>query len=163
MAENAKQILNVVQQTFPGSEFVEGPAVDLCAGPQNTDVSRLQCIWQKAAQLLRKAEENSSYSSEAESSLLAFSRAAQDIMSNEASNYNLSRLYQGAGLAILATVLSTVSCLMAPVRMTGCTVFFAFLVAGYGTLMFASSYVEEEHQFWYWVLTGWQFYLYTRS
>ena len=25
----------------------------------------------------------------------------------------------------------------------------------YGTMMFASSYVEEEHHFWYWASSGW--------
>ena len=136
--------------------------MDLCAIPQITDVSKLQCSWQKATRLLRKADANSLHALEAESSLLQFSRAAQNIISKEASNYDLNRLYQGAGLALLATFLSAVSCFVAPLRVTGCTTFFGSLVAAYGALMFASSYVEEEQQFWYWMLTGWQFYLYTR-
>jgi len=32
---------------------------------------------------------------------------------------------------------------------------FAFVTIAYGFMMFASSYVEEEQQFWYWICSGW--------
>ena len=37
--------------------------------------------------------------------------------------------------------------------MAGLCLLFVGIV--YGAMMFASSYVEEEHHFWYWVLSGW--------
>jgi len=33
------------------------------------------------------------------------------------------------------------------------------IIAGYGVMMFASSYVEEEHHFWYWTCSSWVVYL----
>jgi len=32
---------------------------------------------------------------------------------------------------------------------------FTIVNIGYGVMMFASSYVEEEQQFWYWACSGW--------
>jgi len=36
---------------------------------------------------------------------------------------------------------------------------FIVIIAGYGVMMFASSYVEEEHHFWYWTCSSWLVYL----
>jgi len=38
-------------------------------------------------------------------------------------------------------------------------VMFFVMVMAYTIMMFASSYVEEEHNFWYWVASGWFFLL----
>lgn len=36
----------------------------------------------------------------------------------------------------------------------------AFIQITHGTIMFASSYVEEEHHFWYWMSSAWVSWLY---
>ncbi len=76
-------------------------------------------------------------------------------MSNTASNYNLSRLGIGVVLAALATVagIATVSTDLLESQATGLWTSFVFIA--YGTMMFASSYVEEEQHFWYWASSSW--------
>ena len=76
-------------------------------------------------------------------------------MSGTASNYDLRRLRIGILLAAVATgaSLATVFTVLLNARSTGIWTFSLTIV--YGVMMFASSYVEEEHHFWYWVSSGW--------
>ena len=87
---------------------------------------------------------------------------AQDVMSSAASNYDVPRLFLGTGLAILICILSflTVPSLR-PISSAG--LYYSLTLILYAVLMFASSYVEEEHNFWYWITSGWFFYLYLGS
>jgi ethanolaminephosphotransferase len=87
---------------------------------------------------------------------------AQDVMSSAASNYDLPRLFLGTGLAIFICILSffTVPSLR-PISSAG--IYYSLTLTLYTVLMFASSYVEEEHNFWYWITSGWFFYLYLGS
>ena len=76
-------------------------------------------------------------------------------MSSTASDYDVGRLNIGialAGIATLAciTVLFTSSLYS---RSTG--LWISCITVLYGVMMFASSYVEEEQHFWYWVSSGW--------
>jgi ethanolaminephosphotransferase len=113
--------------------------------------------------MVHDARDTNDISPEIESAVLDFSRAAQEIMSSTASNYDLSRLYLGSSLAGLAVILSLVASAGAISRSGGAGLFLLFIVVSYSMMMFASSYVEEEQQFWYWILTGWIFYLHTKS
>lgn len=76
-------------------------------------------------------------------------------MSSTASNYNLTRLYAGIALSATAFAFSLMVA-FAFVPKVGSTGVWTSLVAmSYGTMMFASSFVEEEQHFWYWAASAW--------
>ena len=85
--------------------------------------------------------------------------AAQEKMSSTASNYDVSRLFIGAALAFFSVAV-TFFTLPSLRTITSAGVSYGILLVLYGILIFASSYVEEEHNFWYWATSGWFFYLF---
>jgi ethanolaminephosphotransferase len=80
-----------------------------------------------------------------------------------ASNYDMSRLFLGqaaAAVALLAAVIAAARC----VNDTAASFIpLSGILLAYGVMMFASSYVEEEHHFWYWATTAWFAYLGVRG
>ena len=88
-----------------------------------------------------------------------FMHDAQEIMSSAASNYDVPRLFIGTGFASLICILSFFALpSLRPLSSAG--LFFFLTLTLYAVLMFASSYVEEEHNFWYWITSGWFFLIY---
>jgi ethanolaminephosphotransferase len=93
---------------------------------------------------------------------LKFLREAQETMSSTASNYDVTRLILGTFLALLSFFLTFLT--LPPLRPISSTaISYVLTLILYGILMFASSYVEEEHNFWYWATSGWFFYLFILS
>ena len=86
-------------------------------------------------------------------------RKTQEEMSSAASNYDVPRLVIGTLLAILICSFGFLS-LPAFRPVTPAGVFFTLTLSFYTVLMFASSYVEEEHNFWYWMTSGWFMFLF---
>jgi len=76
-------------------------------------------------------------------------------MSGMASNYDVSRLIIGQGIAAVAVVLAIAAAITSISEPAASFLPFAGIVLAYGIMMFASSYVEEEQHFWYWATTAW--------
>ena len=93
---------------------------------------------------------------------MKFCKDAQSIMSSTASSYEVPRLIAGGALASISFLGSAyVALQQKSLRNVDGAVFFAAIIL-YGVMMFASSYVEEEQHYWYWLATGWFTYLRAR-
>ena len=76
-------------------------------------------------------------------------------MSGTASSYDIATLQSGIIIAALATVVAVTVCATSTETTSSTSFVFLFSVLAYGATMFASSYVEEEQHFWYWMTSGW--------
>lgn len=76
-------------------------------------------------------------------------------MSNAASKYDISRLNFSVIIAVLANIAALAACTTRMTIRNPALLWICSLAFLYGVMMFASSYVEEEHQFWYWVASSW--------
>lgn len=78
------------------------------------------------------------------------------MLSSNASSYRASLLYAGVGIAFFAIVISSTRSLPSMKFHIHDNQFHFLLVTVMSTgLTFASSYVEEEQEFWYWIGTTW--------
>lgn len=84
-----------------------------------------------------------------------FLQEAQETLSAVASSYNVPRMVGAVLLSFIATLLAFFSLPHASLLATTAGAFFTGLTLLYGIMMFASSYVEEEQQFWYWAANAW--------
>ncbi|KAL8674621.1 MAG: hypothetical protein Q9168_000996 [Polycauliona sp. 1 TL-2023] len=135
LKQNAAQVLGVVKETFPALSFDDGLPSEACA-----DISiggpRLACLWSEAA-------------------LHSFLTQAQMVMSRTASDYSIGKLYAGTAIAALVTLWTFFHCVPVLMQKPTFGLLFSLVALMYGVIMFASSYVEEEHQYWYLIASSW--------
>ena len=94
---------------------------------------------------------------------LQWLRKAQRMLSGAASNYDLKNMSTGILLAGFAVLTVGILSFSPAYSFTLPNVAFGITISAYGVLHFASSYVEEEQQFWYWALPGWLLYLFIKE
>ena len=158
---NARQLLNTIQATFPKFSFEQDTGAFNCDSGVTSGLEGARCAWLRIQQLSKTTTAENAFSITGPP-LLHFSRIAQDLMSSTASNYNVFRLSLGLLTTGFAAVLAFPGVYHESMRSAYTGFFLAFMVLGYGAMMFASSYVEEEQQFWYWICSAWSFYLHIR-
>ena len=155
--ENALQIGEIARATYPEAfEIIKDVAQCRNIEPMS-DPQQLACKWT----MIQDAHDRSStYGNTSTSSSItdvqSFLREAQSQLSGTASKYDLNSMLVGAGMLLAATIILGFIGVFNHVKTNtySCIVFW-FTTTVYSITMFASSYVEEEHQFWYWISAAW--------
>lgn len=161
LLRNARQLARIARTTFPAFS-IDGSKN--CVSPSKDVTSSLGCSWSLAVEAVNAYTLSNDRMDlvAAENRLLCFCRQAQLTMSNAASDYKVTNLYVASGLAIVATVLAYIASLSILRVSTMATCVLFFVIVCFSATMAASSFVEEEQQFWYWIAVGWMFYLHAK-
>jgi ethanolamine phosphate transferase 2 subunit G len=144
----------IAEATFPLA-FDKYNTTEACLTKPSQDVARLACAWREADHNYRAVSLGASNAAQAIASIRSFLRDGQEMLSGTASNYNLERMYLGIGITAVGVVLAATSVSWAAMGSTLSSSAYGMILLTYGVTMFASSYVEEEQQFWHWALGGW--------
>ncbi|KAL4871961.1 hypothetical protein BDV12DRAFT_3793 [Aspergillus spectabilis] len=163
LVNNSKQLLRTLKETYPAYNFEDNTTSTSCSSASVGDIQQAHCAWVRAQRLLHQhgPADGADDQTEIESALLHFLGVSQEVMSGAASNYDIQYLSLGICITGIAVSLCLPIVSRALSRQPGLFLMASILL--YGVMMFASSYVEEEQHFWYWILTGWMFYLHVRS
>lgn len=154
---NVVQILDIARRTFPSPSTSSPTSVFDCEGTE-TDVLLCEGELMAAARQLNSKDWETEFSKQ-----LTWLRKAQAALSGTASNYDLKKML--LGLILSSAALITASAMSYPLLRRARIPGFALgsILLAYGGMHFASSYVEEEQQFWYWAFSGWLCYLFTEQ
>ena len=161
--QNAKQLKQIVEATYGKNSFAQKaeqwsscykPTNQACSAPVGTE-NELAAQWAAAERALHGARNGGKQKWTWVQEVFGhFNTAAQEALSGAASSYDIPRMVTGmfvCGLS-LALAVSSLPSIWPP---TTAGVFFSATGLLYSLMMFASSYVEEEQHFWYWLTPAW--------
>lgn len=152
----------IAEATFPLA-FSQYTSAEMCQPKPTQDLARLACEWREADHSYRRVQMGESSASDAITLIRSFLRDGQEMLSGTASNYNLNTMYIGIGIVTVGVVLAMISNPWALTELALGSSAYGMIILMYAITMFASSYVEEEQQFWYWALGGWLMALYCKE
>jgi ethanolamine phosphate transferase 2 subunit G len=154
---NARQIACVANATY-SETFKKYNSTQACSHA-TSDAGRLSCAWLEVRRTVQATANGQSSIAQAIVLTSEFLMAAQDLLSGTASNYDLVKMSAGIAVTLASSLLAVISIPTGMFHPLASGLAFTLTVLCHSATMFASSYVEEEHQFWYWVLSGWLMYL----
>lgn len=118
------------------------------------DEDEMACLWARAV--------GSKGTKDEKDALSQFLYKTQDALSSTASSYDVPRMAAGVLLASASLILAVFAFpTFWPPSLAGGALTLTTLL--YGVMMFATSYVEEEQHFWYWITPAWLAILAARS
>ncbi|KAI1102668.1 alkaline phosphatase-like protein [Jackrogersella minutella] len=161
LVRNARQILEIITATYSGS-LSTGRQYSLdCTRPSSVG-EELACEWQSLSRSAEKApvaDADDEWIRNASTWL----STAQTLMSSMASNYDMSMLAYGGLTTAVASIMAVFAVATSTSAKAPSLTPLVLITVLYGVMMFASSYVEEEQHFWYWITSAWLLYLAVRS
>lgn len=149
---NAEQMQKVAYATYPEA-FDVIPNLSACGDKdQLPNTQKLACKWLSVKDLHESFISNQYMFIRDGSPLLrSFLKEAQNQLSGTASKYDLNLMLLGGGTLAAAIIVTALCGLVDAAANNFALATFCFTNGAYAATMFASSYVEEEHQFWYWI------------
>ncbi|KAL7626028.1 major facilitator superfamily transporter protein [Parahypoxylon ruwenzoriense] len=169
LMRNARQIMDIITATYSGSSSMGKQYNPNCVRP-GSPAEELTCEWQyiseTAGNTLVGKPDDAWIADMSRSDILTKKQwlsKAQIMMSSMASNYDMPMLVYGQLAAVAASIAAIYAVAASAPILAANLAPFALITVLYGIMMFASSYVEEEQHFWYWVTSAWLLYLAIRS
>lgn len=157
LQQNARQMLHIINAKYGAEAFLQEVHTRYSMiVNEDTFVSTASEEQELAAKwaTVWHAETTNQDSSKITDAIYDFLHHTQEAMSDTASSYDIPRMITGMAIAGISLILLSISFpSLWPPSWTG--VFFAIMSLLYGVMMFASSYVEEEQHFWYWLTPSW--------